>query len=282
VTGAPVSPIARVLGISRSCAYRETRARPSRYERRDDRAVTRQMKFVIGTRASYGARRVRAIVNRDFGTEYNLKRIARLMDINGWKLPRSMRRRSGRAHTGLIRREASNERWSSDVLEISCWNGEHVQMGFALDCCDREAIAFVAAPRDLWAGDIQSLMEKAVARRFGEGNRACYPIQWLSDNGSIYTALDTVITAERLNLAPITTPARSPQSNGMSEAFVNTMKRDYVAGADRSTAAAVMDQIPAWVEDYNAFAPHSALGFKSPLEYRREQQQPVEELALMS
>jgi putative transposase len=225
---------------------------------------------------------VRAIVNRDFATGYNLKRIVRLMDINGWKLPRSMRRRSGRAHTGLIRREVSNERWSSDVLEISCWNGEHVQMGFALDCCDREAIDFVAAPRDLSAGDIQSLMEKAVRERFGEGNRAPRPIEWLSDNGSIYTALDTVITAERLNLVPITTPAMSPQSNGMSEAFVNTIKRDYVAGADLSTAAAVLEQIPAWIEDYNAVAPHSALGFKSPLEYRREQELSVEELAQMS
>ena len=281
MTGAPVAPIARLLGISRSSAYRETRPRPSRYERRDDRAVTSQMKSVIGTRASYGARRVRAIVNRDFGTGYNLKRIGRLMDMNGWKLPRSMRRRSGRAHTGLIRREISNERWSSDVLEISCWNGEYMQVGFVLDCCDREAIAFVAAPRDLSARDIQSLMGKAVAKRFGEGNRAETPIQWLSDNGSIYTALDTVITAERLNLTPITTPARSPQSNGMSEAFVNTIKRDYMAGADRSTAAVVLEQISSWIEDYNWVAPHSALGFRSPLEYRRERQS-VEELAQMS
>jgi putative transposase len=203
------------------------------------------------------------------------------MDINGWNLPRSMRRRSGRAHTGLIRRETSNERWSSDVLEISCWNGEYVQMGFALDCCDREAIAFVAAPRDLCGRDIQGLMRQAVARRFGDGNRAESPVQWLSDNGSIYTALDTVITAERLNLAPITTPVMSPQSNGMSEAFVNTMKRDYVAGADLSTAAAVMEQIPAWIEDYNTVAPHSALDFKSPLEYRAEKPS-THELAQMS
>ena len=142
-------------------------------------------------------------------------------------------------------------------------------------------IAFVAAPRDLCARDIQNLMRQATGKRFGEGSRAERPVQWLSDNGSIYTALDTVITAERLNLVPITTPAMSPQSNGMSEAFVNTMKRDYVAGADLSTAAAVMEQIPAWIEDYNTFAAHSALGFKSPLEYRGEHQS-IEELAQMS
>jgi len=70
-----------------------------------------------------------------------------------------------------------------------------------------EALAFVAAPRDLLATDIQELMHRSVASRFGTGERPDAPIQWLSDNGSIYTALDTIITAERLHLVPITTPS---------------------------------------------------------------------------
>jgi transposase InsO family protein len=84
-------------------------------------------------------------------------------------------------------------------------------------------------------------------------------------NGSIYTALDTMCAAERLGLMPITTPAASPQSNGMLEVLVNTMKRDYVAGADRSSAARILAQIPAWIADYNAVAPHSALGTRLPV-----------------
>jgi len=92
----------------------------------------------------------------------------------------------------------------------------------------------------------------------------------LSDNGSIYTALDTLCTADRLHLAPITTPAASPESNGMSEAFVNTLRRDYVSGADRRDAATVLDQVSAWIADYNAVAPHSSLGYRSPHQYRTE------------
>jgi len=268
MTGSPLTLICRTLGISRACGYRESLGRPARYARADDRVVTAQIRAVIRTRASYGARRVRALVNREFATGYNLKRIQRVMELNGWKLPRAARRRTGRAHRGLIRREVSNERWCSDVLEIACWSGEIVQLGFALDCHDREALAHVAAPRDLLGPDIQRLMQGAVAARFGVGQRPDVPIQWLSDNGSIYTALDTLCTAERLHLVPITTPAASPQSNGMSEAFVNTLRRDYVAGADLSTAAGVLDQIPAWMADYNAVAPHSALGYQSPHQYR--------------
>jgi putative transposase len=110
-------------------------------------------------------------------------------------------------------------------------------------------------------------MQRAIAARFGEA-RPPAPIQWLSENGGIYTALDTICTAERLGLAPITTPAYSPQSNGMAEAFVNTLRRDYLAGADRGSAAAIVAQLPAWIADYNGVAPHSALAYRAPLEYR--------------
>ena len=191
------------------------------------------------------------------------------MELNGWKLPRASRRRMGRAHRGQIQRAVSNERWCSDALEIACWNGEIVQRSFAFDCHDRECPAYVAAPRTLVGADIQLLMQHAVATRFGAGERPDGPIQWLTDNGSIYTALDTHCTAERLHLVPISTPAASPQSNGMSEAFVNTLRPDYLAGADRSTAAIVLDPIPAWLADYNAVAPHSALGFQDPQQYRQ-------------
>ena len=124
-----------------------------------------------------------------------------------------------------------------------------------------------SAPRDLVSANIQQLMRAAVAQRLGAG-RPPAPIQWLSDNGGIYTALETQIVAEQLHLVPITTPAYSPESNGMSEAFVWTLRRDYVANADLGSAAAVLAQLDDWFTDYNAVAPHSALGFKSPRQYR--------------
>ena len=124
MTALKMAPICRVLGLSRACAYRESVGRPARYARADDRVVTAQIRTVIRTRASYGARRVRALVNREFETRYNLKRIQRVMELAGWKLPRATRRRTGRAHRGQIQRAVSNERWCSDVLEIACWNGE--------------------------------------------------------------------------------------------------------------------------------------------------------------
>jgi transposase InsO family protein len=264
----PVAVICRVLGVSRSSAYRAEVPRGPFYRRRDDERVAGQIRVVVKTRATYGHRRVTALVNRLFGTRYNRKRIRRVMQLYGLTLS-TVNRRRGRAHTGRIMRDRSNERWCSDELLLPCWNGEVVHVAFALDCHDREVLAHVAAARPLLATDIQELMRRAVAHRFG-ARRPPEPIQWLSDNGSIYTALATEWEAERLTLQPITTPAYSPESNGMSEALVHTLKRDYVDGADCATAATVLSQLSGWIEDYNEHAPHSALRYRAPRQYRRE------------
>ena len=263
--------ICRTLRISRASAYRPVRARPRRYRRREDETVLSQLQQMLRERGSYGYRRARRIVNRAFGTGYNRKRIQRVMRLYGLALPVRGRRRRGRRHEGQVECVISNQRWCSDVLEIACWNRDVVHLAFALDCCDREVPAQVATSYPTTGAEIRRLMRKTVFARFGNATPEV-PVEWLSDNEGIYTALDTVIEAERLGLVPITTPVASPESNGMAEAFVNTFKRDYVAGGDLSSAARVIEQIPGWIEDYNTFAPHSSLGLRSPAEFRREQQ----------
>ncbi|HEY8468040.1 MAG TPA: IS3 family transposase, partial [Longimicrobiales bacterium] len=269
MTGHPLSAICRALGVSRSVAYRQTKDRPRFYRRKEDEVVLEEIRRVIRRRGSYGHRRVTALLRRT-GKSYNRKRIRRVMRMHGLRIPPRNRRRTGRAHTGKIETDWPNVRWCSDAFEIACWNGEEVHVGFALDCCDREAIAFMAAPRDLTAEDVRELMSRAVRARFPEG-KASEAVQWLSDNGSIYTALETILHAEQLGLVPVTTPKASPESNGMSEAFVNTFKRDDVEAAELWSAESVIRQLEGWFMDYNEVAPHSALGMKSPAEFRRQQ-----------
>ncbi len=66
-------------------------------------------------------------------------------------------------------------------------------------------------------------------------------------------------------------PVRSPESNGMAEAFVKTFKRDYVYVHDRPDAKTVMSQLDQWFEDYNEYHPHKGLKMKSPRQFIRSQ-----------
>src|SRR6516225_9984766 len=65
------------------------------------------------------------------------------------------------------------------------------------------------------------------------------------------------------------TPVRSPESNGIAEAFVKTFKRDYARLSILPDAETVIALLPAWFEDYNEVHPHSGLKFLSPREFLR-------------
>ena len=122
----------------------------------------------------------------------------------------------------------SNLRWCSDGFEITCWNGEIVRVAFIIDAHDREIIAWHAvAGAGISGSMVRDMMLEAVEKRFA-AIQAPHPLEWLSDNGSAYTARETRDFAAALNLVPCFTPVQSPESNGMSEAFVKTFKRDYV------------------------------------------------------
>ena len=141
-----------------------------------------------------------------------------------------------------------------------------VRVAFALDTCDREVMAWCATIGGISGEMIRDLMLESLERRFGAA-RAPHPLQWLSDNGSCYRAKETIDFAIRFGLVPCVTPVRSPQSNGMAEAFVKTFKRDYVYVHDRPDAQTVLSQLSAWFEDYNEIHPHKALQMRSPREF---------------
>jgi putative transposase len=174
-----------------------------------------------------------------------------------------------RLHDGTIVTLKSNVRYCSDIFTIPCWNGEKINVAFSLDCHDREAMSFVAEKRPLFHGDIIKLIDQTVTRRFGEYvEQLPHKVQWLTDQGPQYTCGETRKYGDAWGFEVCTTPAYSPESNGMAEAVVKLFKRDYVYANDLWTAESVLRRLDEWFDDYNRHHPHSGLHMRSPLEYR--------------
>jgi putative transposase len=275
--------VCNVLGVARSNvqvrAHRPADWADRRCGRgaRDDTELLAQLRAVIDPLPSYGYRRACELVNRQRRCggrpAVNHKRVYRVMRAAGWLLMRHTGRCTDtRAHDGKIAVVASNRRWCSDGFEIGCDNAERVRVAFALDCCDREAMSWVATTAGIDGDLVRDVMVEAIEARFGNALPA-EPIEWLSDNGSPYVARETKQFAKGLNLEPLTTAINSPQSNGMAESFVKTFKRDYVAQMNRRDAPTVMRQLPAAFEHYNTVHPHSALKMLSPRMFRSKQAQ---------
>jgi transposase InsO family protein len=225
------------------------------------------IKEVLKERPTYGYRRISACLRRG-GVVANHKRVYRVMKEKSLLL-RRFGHRIKRAHTGKVVVPRSNERWCSDSFSIQCFNGEQVHVAFSIDACDREAMRYIATTGGICGKNIQDLMLETIEYRFGKPVAPC-KVQWLTDNGSCYTAKGTVALGQCLGLDIRTTLPYSPESNGVAEAFVKTFKRDYVLMGDLRDPRRVMEQLPAWFKDYNEMAPHKGLKMRSPRQYLKE------------
>lgn len=262
------------LGVSRSGLY-ESQSRPpkprERYQKKtSDAALLGDVQTLLAFRPACGYRAVTAHLNRTFRKMgkpgVNHKQIYRLMRAHGLLLPKGSSRIE-RAHEGKIAVPESDTRWCSDGFEIPCLSGEKVRVAFSLDCCDRDILAYVATTTGITGHMIRDLMVLSLEARFPQGIPP-QAIEWLTDNGSCYIDKETVQFGRDVGLIPVQTAVRSPESNGMAESFVRTFKRAYVAFGDLRSPTEVMAQLPKWFMDYRLYHPHSALGWKSPSEFR--------------
>ena len=243
--GRPVKQVCEVLGVARSNMTAKL-ARPSDWRdgrkarQTDDAGLVEEIRRIIAHLPSWGYRRVWGKLRNERETQgvasVNVKRVYRVMRVHGLLLERRpMPLRPQRRHEGKVAVAKSNQRWCSDGFEFRCDNGEPLRVTFALDCCDREAISWAATTGGHSGDIVRDVMLAAVEHRFGDTLKAPEQIEWLTDNGSGYIAEKTRAFAADIGLKPLTTPVCSPQSNGMAESFVKTMKRDYVSFMPKRT-----------------------------------------------
>ncbi|MBB5510740.1 transposase InsO family protein [Paraburkholderia sp. JPY681] len=217
-----------VLGVARS-GVAAKRARSSDWQDgrsarlTDDAELVEEIQAHVAHLPTYGYRRIWALLRRSLEHTsapcINHKRVYRVMREHQLLLRRPGVRRDTRRHDGRVAVDRSDTRWCSDGFEFRCDDGTPLRVTFALDCCDREAISWAATTGGHSGDVVRDVMLAAVEQRFGT-TPAAQPIQWLTDNGSAYIDHRTRSFARELGLQPLTTPVRSPQSNGMAESFV--------------------------------------------------------------
>jgi putative transposase len=177
-----VSAVANALDVSRQHLSSTRRKAPGQRRGRPalpEEELVARIQALIAELPTYGYRRIHALLRRQAcnggPSAPNAKRAQQVMKVHGLLLQRHSGKADERRHDGRVAVDTRNARWCSGRFEIGCDNGEKVRVAFSLDCCDREAMGFVATTAGILPKDVRDLMTATVEQRFGRVNRRLPP-----------------------------------------------------------------------------------------------------------
>jgi putative transposase len=262
----------RVLCVSRSGFY-DWRGRPPSKRQRTDASLTERIRQIHErSRGTYGYPRVHAEL-RAIGIRCGRKRVARLMRKAGLKgclrgrKKRRTTRRDGSAMPApdLVRRNfaagAPDRLWVADITYVKTEEG-FLYLSFVLDAYSRRLVGWAMATH-LRTELVVDALQMAIWRRKPQAGLIHH-----SDQGVQYTSLSFGKRLEEAGIVPSMGRVGSAYDNALAESFVATLKSELLYRHSwpkrEFTRTAIFEYLEGF---YNRYRLHSALGYKSPIDF---------------
>ena len=267
-----VQLMSRTLGVSRSGFY-AYHNRPLSDRQIADEALTDRIATIHkASKETYGAPRIHAELAED-GILVGRKRIERLMKAKGLRgisrrkfVVTTERDPRVRPATDLVDRnfyaDAPNVLWVADITYVPTWSG-FLYLAVVLDAFSRKIIG--------WAmGNTQKAQLVIDAMNMAATQRKPGNVIHHSDQGSQYTSVAFGLRCKEMSVRPSMGSVGDCYDNAMCESFFATLECELLDRRKFKTKAearvACFEFIEGW---YNPSRRHSALGYKSPINYER-------------
>ncbi|MDQ3231434.1 MAG: IS3 family transposase [Pseudobdellovibrionaceae bacterium] len=233
-----------------------------------DKDLTIRIREIIDDFPAYGVRRIHAVVRNWDGLKVNRKKVHRIVKLNGWQKtekPRGMRPRvQGRRHLAF----RSDQLWAIDTTSIFCGKEGWCYLTAVIDCFDREIVGWRLSSSGKAKVAAAALEDSLRARGLIWNHKVQLTLR--SDNGLVFGARDFVAVAQRHGIEQQYITPYSPEQNGMIERFFRSLKEECIWLNRFKSKDTAFQAIADWMDFYNGMRMHSALGYKSPRQYREE------------
>jgi putative transposase len=267
-----IATMCRVLEVSTS-GYYAWRKRPLSARARADAELSLRIKAIHQrSRGTYGAPRIQAELSAQ-GTQVGRKRIARLLEAVGlfgvsrrkW-VTTTVRDRAARPAPDLVERNFVAVRpdalWVADITYIPTWAG-FLYLAVVLDAFSRRIVGWAMATHLRTELVLEALNLALWQRRPKD-------VIHHSDQGSQYTSIAFGKRCRQVGVRPSMGSVGDCFDNAMCESFFATLECELLDRRSFKTQAearmAVFEFIEGW---YNPHRRHSALDYRSPINYER-------------
>jgi putative transposase len=267
-----VRTMCRLLGVSASGYYAWLK-RPRSQRSLSDEELVAQIRIVYErSRRTYGAPRVHAELAAQ-GTRVSRKRVARLMREAGLEgasrrrhIFTTVRDRQARPAPDLVERnfaaEGRDRLWVADITYIPTWSG-FLYLAVVVDAWSRRVVGWSMASH-LRTELVLAALNMAL------GQRRPTEVIHHSDQGTQYTSIAFGLRCSQAGVRPSMGSVGDCFDNALCESFFATLECELLDRQRFRTQAeaqmAVFDFIEGW---YNLHRRHSALGYRSPVEFEK-------------
>jgi transposase InsO family protein len=269
-----VEELAQTLEVSPSGFYAHQH-KPEGVRAQADQELAGYIKTVFQqSRRTYGSPRLAAALRRD-GHRCGKNRVARLMRQNQLKA-RQKRRfvpRTTQSDHGLpiapnwLAKVPTPDRpdqlWVVDITYIATGQG-WIYLAVILDACSRKVVGWA-----LGTSLETSLVTEALSRAQKE-RRPAPGLLHHSDRGVQYASSAYRALLAHFKITPSMSRAANPYDNALAESFMATFKTECFEQMPVSHAEAKLKVFDYLETFYNSKRLHSALGYKSPVEFENQ------------
>ena len=269
-----IRKMCRALGVSPSGYYAWCEREPSERAKADAQLSLKIHAIHEQSRGTYGVPRVHAMLAAE-DIFVGRKRVARLMKLAGLegisrrKKYKSTRDKDASPAPDLVERAfvatAPNQLWVADITYV------HTRAGFlylavVLDVFSRRVVGWAMA-NHLRTELVIDALDMAV------GQRQPSTVIHHSDQGCQYTSVAFGLRCRAVGVKPSMGSVGDAYDNAMCESFFATLECELLDRRRFETIAEAEMAIFDFIEGfYNTRRIHSALDYRSPVEYERQQQ----------
>jgi putative transposase len=272
--GLSIERMCELTRVSRASFYRSLKERQPAEEETEVRTTIQQI--ALEHRRRYGYRRICAELRRR-GMQVNHKRVLRMMRKDNLLALRRRRfvvttnsNHKFEVYLNLARRmklSGMDQLWIADITYIRL-QAEFVYLAVILDAFSRKVVGW-ALDRTLANRLTISALEQAIAQR-----RPRPGLVHHSDRGLQYARGEYVAVLEKFGMVPSMSRPANPYDNASCESFIKTLKREEIYANKYDNLERLQSNIEEFIEQYyNRQRLHSALGYRSPEEFERENSQ---------
>lgn len=263
--------LCQTFSVTRA-GYYAWRQRPTSARLRQDRALLEDIRAIFEqSGGTYGSPRIQRALQAH-GQRVSRRRIERLMRAGGWRArvvrvyrPKAGTHRWFGQHPNHVRRTRAtrpNQIWVGDLTYLAVGR-RWWYCAVVLDQYSRRVLAWrLSDTRD--SSLTRRVLDAALDRR-----RPSKGLIFHSDRGSEYLGARFRQRLVLLGIQQSMTRGGAPGENAHMESFFHSLKADVIHGRQFLTVDLLRQQLRRYVQYYNHQRLHSALDYRSPVDYER-------------